>query len=112
LAQRLIETLTRPYDLVGHQVVVGTSIGIALAPNDADDGETLLKKSDTALYRAKADGRGTFRFFEAEMDARLRARRLLELDLRRSRDLASRRADRRQSFPCSVSRPWPRTRGH
>jgi len=82
LAERLIETLTRPYDLLGHQVVIGTSIGIALSPSDGDDGEALLKKSDTALYRSKADGRGTFRFFEAEMDGRLQLRRVLELDLR------------------------------
>jgi diguanylate cyclase (GGDEF)-like protein len=84
LAQRLIEVLTKPYDILGHQVVVGTSIGIAVTPDDGNDEEELLKKSDTALYRAKSDGRGTFRFFEREMDARLQSRRLLELDLRKA----------------------------
>ena len=84
LAQRLIEALGAPYDLHGHQVVIGASIGIALAPADGNDPEVLLKNGDMALYRAKDEGRGTFRFFEPEMDARMQARRQLELDLRRA----------------------------
>ena len=55
---------------------------MSIAPADGDDPDQLLKNADMALYRAKADGRGTYRFFEAEMDARAQARRLLELDLR------------------------------
>jgi diguanylate cyclase (GGDEF)-like protein len=82
LAQRLITALSAPYDVDGHQVVIGTSVGIALAPADADSADELLKKADLALYRAKTDGRGTYRFFEASMDARMRARRELELSLR------------------------------
>ena len=66
----------------GHQLVIGVSIGVALAPEDGDDPDQLLKNADLALYRAKAEGRGTYRFFEAGMDARAQARRLLELDLR------------------------------
>ena len=84
LAQRIIETLSKPYDLHGHQVVVGASIGIALAPTDTTDTGHLLKMADMALYRAKADGRGVFRMFEQEMDTKLQARRMLELDLRRA----------------------------
>ena len=84
LAQRVIELLSKPYDLDGHQVVVGTSIGIALAPADTIDAGHLFKMADMALYRAKADGRGVFRMFEQEMDAKLQARRLLELDLRQA----------------------------
>ena len=64
--------------------MIGTSIGVAVAPDDGFEPDQLLKNADMALYRAKADGRGTFRFFEPEMDARLQARRLLELDLRKA----------------------------
>jgi len=81
LAQRIIEVLSLPYELDGHQVVVGASIGIALVPTDGADPDTLLKNGDIALYRAKSDGRGVFRFFAPAMDARLQERRRLELDL-------------------------------
>jgi diguanylate cyclase (GGDEF)-like protein len=82
LADRLIELMEAPFVIDGHQIVIGTSIGIALAPQDGVDADQLLKGADLALYRAKADGRGTFRLFQAEMDAAVQARRLLELDLR------------------------------
>jgi diguanylate cyclase (GGDEF)-like protein len=81
-ARQIIEVLSAPYDVAGHRVTIGASIGISLAPSDGDASGKLLKNADVALYRAKADGRGTWRFFEAEMDARLQARRTLELDLR------------------------------
>jgi len=84
LAQRVRETVTEPCDFGGHQVSADVSIGISLAPNDANEVDQLLKNADMALYRAKADGRGTYRFFEPEMDARMQARRALELDLRRA----------------------------
>jgi predicted signal transduction protein with EAL and GGDEF domain len=70
--------------VAGHQIVIGTSIGIAFAPQDGVDGDELLKKADLALYRAKVDGRGICRLFHAEMDAEMQARRLLELDLRKA----------------------------
>ena len=82
LASRLIEVVGAPYIIQGHQLIIGTSVGISVAPDDATDPDRLLKNADMALYRAKADGRGTYRFFEAGMDARAQARRLLELDLR------------------------------
>jgi diguanylate cyclase (GGDEF)-like protein/PAS domain S-box-containing protein len=82
LAGRLIEAVSAPYDVQGHQVIIGTSIGISVAPGDASDPDQLLKNADMALYRAKADGRDTFRFFETGMDARAQARRLLMLELR------------------------------
>jgi diguanylate cyclase (GGDEF)-like protein/PAS domain S-box-containing protein len=82
LASRLVEIVGAPYDIQGHQVIIGVSIGISVAPDDGSDPDQLLKNADMALYRAKADGRGTYRFFEAGMDARAQARRLLELDLR------------------------------
>src|SRR6185503_7334342 len=73
-----------PFDLEGHQVAIGTSIGIAIAPSDGTDPERLMKGADMALYRAKGDGRATYRFFEPEMDARMQLRRALEADLRRA----------------------------
>lgn len=82
LASRLIDVIGAPFDIGGHQVVAGTSIGVAIAPNDGADAEALMKNADMALYRAKAEGRGTYRFFEPGMDARAQARRVLELDMR------------------------------
>jgi diguanylate cyclase (GGDEF)-like protein len=84
LARRVIEALSEPYDIEGHHVVTGISIGVAVAPTDGVDADQLLKNADIALYRAKSDGRGTYRFFEPEMDARMQARRALELDLRQA----------------------------
>jgi predicted signal transduction protein with EAL and GGDEF domain len=84
LARRVIDALGEPYDIDGHHVVTGISIGVAVAPTDGTDADQLLKNADIALYRAKSDGRGTYRFFEPEMDARMQARRALELDLRQA----------------------------
>jgi diguanylate cyclase (GGDEF)-like protein len=82
LAQRIIDSMAAPFTLDSHQVVIGTSVGIALVPMDGIKSEELLKKADLALYRAKADGRGTYRFFQPEMDASMQARRKMELELR------------------------------
>jgi diguanylate cyclase (GGDEF)-like protein len=82
LAARVIDSVAAPHAIDGHQLVIGTSIGIALAPADGADLESLLKNSDLALYGAKADGRGAYRFFEPEMNARMQRRRALEADLR------------------------------
>jgi diguanylate cyclase (GGDEF)-like protein/PAS domain S-box-containing protein len=82
LASHVVERISEPYTIGGHQLVIGVSIGISLAPEDGKNPDELLKKADLALYRAKADGRGTYRYFETGMDARAQARRLLELDLR------------------------------
>jgi diguanylate cyclase (GGDEF)-like protein len=84
LAARLNEVISAPFDLDGHQAVIGVSIGIAVAPADATGPDQLLKNADMALYRAKADGRGTYRFFEREMDALMQKRRALEADLRKA----------------------------
>ncbi|MDO9712195.1 bifunctional diguanylate cyclase/phosphodiesterase [Paracraurococcus lichenis] len=86
LARRLVEVLSMPFDLDGHRVTIGTSIGIAVAPQDGVDGDALLRAADMALYQAKSDGRGTWRFFEPEMDQRAQMRRALELDLHRALD--------------------------
>jgi predicted signal transduction protein with EAL and GGDEF domain len=83
-AAQLVERIAEPYEVEGHRVTVGTSIGIALAPADGVDPDTLAKRADLALYRAKADGRGTHRFFVSGMDGELLERRLMELDLRQA----------------------------
>ena len=83
LAGQLLNSVSQPVDFNGHQLVRGISIGIATSVTDVQT-ENLLKNADLALYRAKADGRGTFRFFEAEMDARAQARRALEIDFRQA----------------------------
>jgi diguanylate cyclase (GGDEF)-like protein len=82
LASRLIEVVSAPYNIQGHQITIGVSIGVAVAPDDGSDPDQLLKNADLALYRAKEDGGGIFHFFEIGMDARAQARRLLEIDLR------------------------------
>lgn len=84
LAQRIIEALSTPFDIGDHQISIGASIGVAVAPMDGEHADKLLKNGDMALYRAKGDGRNTYRFFEVAMDDRLQARRALELDLRRA----------------------------
>jgi diguanylate cyclase (GGDEF)-like protein len=82
LAERIIAALSEPFDVDGQQLVIGTSIGAAVAPDDGLEPDDLLRSADMALYRAKADGKGVFRFFEKSMDAAMQARRALETDLR------------------------------
>jgi diguanylate cyclase (GGDEF)-like protein len=84
LAQRLVEAMTDSFDLEGREVYLGVSIGISVCPVDGADIETILRHADMAMYRAKSEGRNTYRFFEFAMDARLQKRRTLELDLRRA----------------------------
>jgi diguanylate cyclase (GGDEF)-like protein len=84
LGERIVEVIARPFDLGDHQVVVGVSIGIALAPTDATDAVELLKAADLALFRAKENGGSSCRFFEREMDGRIQARQALERDLRKA----------------------------
>jgi diguanylate cyclase (GGDEF)-like protein/PAS domain S-box-containing protein len=82
LARRLIEQVSRPYKIDGHEVRIGTSVGIAVAVPGKTLAEGLIKDADVALYAAKADGRGTFRFFAQEMHALATERQILEKDLR------------------------------
>jgi diguanylate cyclase (GGDEF)-like protein len=84
LAARLIALISQPYDVDSHRIVIGTSVGIAVGPEDGDNPDQLLKNADLALYRAKQDGRGRSRFFEPEMDQKMQARRAMELDLRKA----------------------------
>lgn len=82
LVGRIYATIREPYECLGHRLLTDASIGIAMAPRDGTDLDELLKHADLAMYGAKAEGRRTFRFFEPQMNAKAKARRMLELDLR------------------------------
>jgi diguanylate cyclase (GGDEF)-like protein/PAS domain S-box-containing protein len=83
-AQTIIESLSSPFFLDGQEVSIGCTIGITIASPDARDVETLLKRADLAMYRAKAEGRSTFRFYSPDMDAVYRRNIILEADLRKA----------------------------
>jgi diguanylate cyclase (GGDEF)-like protein len=82
LSERIIRTLSAPYQLLGHTITSSVSVGIALADSSDCDADVLLKQADLALYHAKAQGRGISCLFAPEMDARLRARLEMQADLR------------------------------
>jgi len=82
LAQRIIEAVAQPFLLNGHDVSIGSSVGITIFPDDHRSADHLLRNADLALYRAKSDGRGTFCFFEEDMNIKLQRRKTLENDLR------------------------------
>ena len=84
LAEAIVELMNAPFDIDGHQAVVGASVGIAIGPGDGSTPEALLRNADLALYRAKGDGRGTFRFFESAMDLQMQTRRIMEQEMRRA----------------------------
>ncbi len=84
LAQRLVNAIGETFIVEGQPVQIGVSIGIAITPDDGDTADAVLKNADTALYKAKTDGRGTYCFFEPAMDAGMQKRRQLEVDLRRA----------------------------
>ncbi|HEY4834812.1 MAG TPA: EAL domain-containing protein [Bradyrhizobium sp.] len=84
LAQAIIASISEPFDLDGHQAAIGASVGIAVGPSDGLRPDKLLRNADLALYRAKGDGRGTFRFFEPAMDLQMQTRRIVEQDLRKA----------------------------
>jgi diguanylate cyclase (GGDEF)-like protein len=84
LAARLVDLIGRTYALEGETMVIGASIGVAMFPQDGREPDLLFKNADLALYRAKAQGRGCYRFYEPDMDQQMQARRAMEIDLRRS----------------------------
>jgi diguanylate cyclase (GGDEF)-like protein len=83
LARRIVDYLSERYKIDNHLVEIGASVGIAMTSADIS-ADTLIKNADMALYRAKADGRGTFCFFRDELAQTVEARRILELDLRKA----------------------------
>ncbi|NVN86142.1 MAG: diguanylate cyclase [Rhodopseudomonas sp.] len=84
LAARIVRVIAAPYTIQGNHVVVGASVGIALSPGDGTAPDELLMKADTALYSAKAEGRGTYRFYEAGMKAHTLTRRVTDKELRKA----------------------------
>jgi len=82
LGKRLIQMVSQPYQIGGARTVIGASVGIAIAPDDGDSSEELVKAADLALYAAKADGRGRCCFYSEEMRASAALRHQLEVDLR------------------------------
>jgi predicted signal transduction protein with EAL and GGDEF domain len=84
LAARLVETISKPFDVNGYRIEISASIGITLAPCDGSEADQLLKHADLALYRTKADGRNGYSFFKPEMNDHMQVRRTLEADLKRA----------------------------
>ena len=82
IAERIVKAMANPFTIDGHQLVIGTSVGIAMAPQDGETSEILMKNADLALYKAKNEGRSTFHFFESGMDAAIQKRRTIEACLR------------------------------
>tara|TARA_R110002126_G_scaffold63906_11_gene163917 strand:+ start:3222 stop:4949 length:1728 start_codon:yes stop_codon:yes gene_type:complete len=83
-AQKIVDTLAEPFRIDGQDLYVSTSVGIALAPPDGTEPADLLKCADMALYKAKADGRGRYHFYNEEMNIAAQDRRVLEANLRRA----------------------------
>jgi diguanylate cyclase (GGDEF)-like protein len=84
LVAQVFSAIRTPYECLGHQLTTDASIGIALAPGHGVDIGQILKNADLAMYAAKSAGRRTYRFFEPDMDAQVKARRKLEIDLRKA----------------------------
>lgn len=86
VAQKIVDTLAAPFDLNGQQAYISASIGIALYPSDGTQPDTLLKNADTAMYRAKSQGRNGYQFYLPQMNERLHRRQQLEIQLRGALD--------------------------
>jgi diguanylate cyclase (GGDEF)-like protein len=84
LVTRVFDAIRLPYECLGHQLTTDASIGIALVPEHGVDLDQILKNADLAMYAAKSAGRRTYRFFAPDMDAKVRARRQMEVDLRQA----------------------------
>jgi diguanylate cyclase (GGDEF)-like protein len=82
IAERIVRTMSAPFQIDGHQIAIGASVGIAVAPQDGETTDVLMKNADMALYRAKSEGRSTYHFFEKDMDAAIQKRRMIEAGLR------------------------------
>ena len=86
VAERIVRTMSVPFSIGGEQITIGASVGIAVAPEDGDTSDALMKNADLAVLRAKGEGRSTFHFFERGMDENIRRRREIELSLRQALD--------------------------
>ncbi len=86
LARRIIETLSRPYEVDAHTLYIGASVGLAIGPRDGRTAEMLIRSADLALYRAKDAGRGVYHAYEPELHVQAEERRVLEMALRQALD--------------------------
>ncbi|HEV2817074.1 MAG TPA: EAL domain-containing protein [Allosphingosinicella sp.] len=84
LAERLIQQVSMPYSIEGHNISIGASVGVAISPANGTCADALIRNADLALYSAKAAGRGTFCFFAPEMHSEAQDRQMLENDLRKA----------------------------
>ena len=84
MARRIIETLSMPYEVEGHTLFIGASIGIATSPRDGKTAETLIRSADLALYRSKDAGGGAFQAYEPQLHVQAEERRVLEIALRQA----------------------------
>ena len=100
IAERIVESLARSFDLDGQEVHTGTSVGITIYPHDRGQSDQLLRNADMALYRAKEEGRGTYQLYDNQMQEEVQARRLLESDLRRALDREELRIVYQPQFDC------------
>jgi len=107
LADKLVQNMCQPFEVNGHLIETGVSIGVALSAQSGASSDSILYNADLALYRAKADGRGTFRLYEHEMDEIAKQRRSLETDLR----MALRNGELSLSYQPLVSSDNLRTTG-
>ena len=82
IAERIVRTMSAPFSIDGQQIMIGASVGIAIAPQDGETPDLLMKSADLALHRAKVEGRCTFQFFERGIDAAMRRRGEIEAGLR------------------------------
>ncbi len=86
VAQKILDTLSQPFNLHGHEVFISVSIGLTLYPNDDENADNLLRNADSAMYRAKEYGRNNYQFYVADMNVKARERLMLESQLRRALD--------------------------
>jgi diguanylate cyclase (GGDEF)-like protein len=84
LAQRVVTEIRKPFDILGHSVLIGASVGVAMAPSDGNNPDRLIKSADMALFEAKREGRGCYRFFEPRLEQQVLERQALEIDLRQA----------------------------